>query len=277
MFSQRSLLTAVAATGTFLAVALAQSAYGPASSAAENARPSQSDAAPQAYLGIGVAPLSPVLSAQLPEATGRGRGVVVASVMADSPAAKAGLQLHDIVIRYDYQDVYSPEQLVKLFRNDKSGHEVVVTYVRAGKILETKVTLGETTTKSDVGGNTGRRSSGDQRPDSIGRERARQSDPAPWSQFASLTVTRMEDGRFKAQIDFHDQDKKTVHREYVGTREEIRRALEQDKELPADQREHLLRTIDQQQPHLFQFVLPRSLRDWIDPDLSLFNWPQTDF
>jgi len=66
-------------------------------------------------------------------------------------------------------------------------------------------------------------------------------------------------------------------RRLVGTREDIRKALEQDKELPADEREHLLRTIDQQQPHMFQFVLPRSLRDWLDPDLQFFNWPQMDF
>ena len=276
MLSKRFLLSAVLATGAVSAAVLIQSMYGPAVLGDETARPTHSDAAPQAYFGVGVAPLSPVLSAQLPEATSRGRGVVVASVMADSPAAKAGLRLHDILVQYDKQDVYSPEQLVKLVRNDKPGRDVVVSYVRAGKILEAKVTLGETAAKTDIRGNMARRGD-DQGRNSVGRERARQSDPAPWAQLESLTVTRIPDGRFKAQIDFHDQDQKIVHREYVGSREEIRQALEQDKELPADQREHLLRTIDQQQPHLFQFVLPRSLRDWIDPDLSLFNWPHTDF
>lgn len=278
MFFQRLYLRSVLATGVFLAFALTAAAVGLASGggdAGQSATPPVTST--QAYCGIGVAPLSPVLTAQLPEVTGQGRGVVVATVMQDSPAAKAGLKVHDIVIQYDKQDVYSPEQLVKLVHNDKPGREVVVTYVRAGKVLETKMTLSQAAATGDVRGGATRRSSGDDGQASVGRERARQSDPTPWTRFESLTVTRLEDGRFKAQIDFRDQDKKIVHREFVGSREEIRKALEQDKELPVPEREHLLRTIDQQQPHLFQFVLPRSLRDWIDPDLQFFNWPQMNF
>jgi hypothetical protein len=277
MSLQRVFLRAVLAMGAFL-VALTAATVSFASGG-DNAAPAapSSDTPTQAYCGIGVAPLSPALTAQLPDVTGQGRGVLVATVMQDSPAAKAGIKVHDIVVQYDKQDVYSPEQLVKLVHNDKPGREVVVTYVRAGKVLETKMTLSQAAATGDVRGGMARRASGSDGQASVGRERARQSDPAPWTRFESMTVTRQEDGRFKAQIDFRDQDKKIVHREYVGTREEIRKALDQDKELPADEREHLLRTIDQQQPHMFQFVLPRSLRDWLDPDLQFFNWPQMDF
>ncbi len=37
----------------------------------------------------------------------------------------------------------SLEQLVKLVHNDKPGREVVVTYVRTGKVFETKMTLSQ--------------------------------------------------------------------------------------------------------------------------------------
>jgi hypothetical protein len=274
MFTQHVYLKVVLATGAFLSAALS-AATGFAAGGDRAAAPAAADAS--AYCGIGVAPLSPVTTAQLPEVTGQGRGVVVATVMQGSPAEKAGLKVHDIVIQYDKQDVYSPEQLVKLVRNDKPGREVVVSYVRAGKVLETKMTLSQAAAGGDVRGATVNRDSTEEDRASIGRERARQSDPAPWTRFQSLTISRLDDGRFKAQIDFRDHDKKIVHREFVGSREEIRKALEQDQDLPADEREHLLRTLDQQQPHLFRFVMPRSLRDWLDPDLQFFNWPQTDF
>jgi serine protease Do len=277
MFSQHVCLKAVCATGALLAVTLSPTVVSFAAGVDNPVASGAADPSVRAYCGIGVAPLSPTLTAQLPEVTGQGRGVLVATVMQNSPAEKAGLKIHDILIQYDNQNVYSPEQLVKLVHHDKPGREVVVTYVRAGKVLETKMTLSQAAAAKGVGGRAAGPASRDEGRASIGRERARQNDPAPWARFESLTVSRLEDGRLKAQIDFRDQDKKIVHREYVGTREEIRKALEQDKELPADEREHLLRTIDQQQPHLFQFVLPRSLRDWLDPELQFFNWPNADF
>jgi len=56
------------------------------------------------YLGVGAVPLHPALTAQLPEVTGKGRGVLVANVMKGSPAEHAGLKVHDILISYDKQD-----------------------------------------------------------------------------------------------------------------------------------------------------------------------------
>src|SRR5262245_22293395 len=67
----------------------------------------------QAYCGISVSPLNPVLTAQLPGITEKGRGVVVAKVLKGSPAEQAGFKQYDIVVAYDNQDLYSPEQLVK--------------------------------------------------------------------------------------------------------------------------------------------------------------------
>jgi S1-C subfamily serine protease len=92
-----------------------------------------------AYGGLGLAPASPV---RLPDEQGQGRGVLIASIQPNSPAAKAGLKIHDVVIRYDRHDIYSPDQLMKLLNDDQPDRDVVVTFVRAGNVLETKMTLG---------------------------------------------------------------------------------------------------------------------------------------
>jgi len=271
-------------------VVLAMVAFLAIASSAVAAEPKPADPAAttgiaqQAFCGIGVAPLSPVLTAQMPEVMKGGRGIVVADVVKDSPADKAGLWVHDIVLQYDGHDVYSPEQLVKLVRNDKPGREVVVSYVRAAKVVETKMTLAATPSTTDVRGSAGRLSDQDRnsaRDEKPGRgaerrERDRQNNPQPWARFESMTLTRLDDGRFKAEIDFRDRDKKVLHRDYVGTREEIRKALESDKELPREEREHLLRTIDQQQP-LFPLQVPRAWRDLFDLDSELFHWPSLSF
>src|SRR5688572_7086568 len=73
---------------------------------------SESSARTQAYCGIGVSPLDPVLSAHLPEVTEKGRGVVVSKIMKSSPAEQAGLKQYDILLMYNDQSIYSPEQLV---------------------------------------------------------------------------------------------------------------------------------------------------------------------
>lgn len=269
----------VLATAAFLAIASSAAAVGfvPTDSAT-------STVVQQAYCGLGVAPLSPVLSAQIPEVLKGGRGIIIADVMKDSPADKAGLKVHDIVLQYDGHDLYSPEQLVKLVRNDRPGREIRLSYVRAAKVAETKMILAAAPSTADVReradrvGDRGRAAVKDEKP-SRGmerRERARQNDPEPWARFETLTLTRLEDGRFKLQIDFRDRDKKVVHRDYVGSREEIRKALETDKELPREEREHLLRTIDQQQP-LFPIEVPRAWRELFDFDAELFHWPGLSF
>lgn len=241
----------------------------------------------QAYLGLGVGPLHPTLAAQLPEVTGKGRGVLVEHVMKESPAAKAGLKQHDVLISYDKQELYSPEQLVKLVRNDEPGREVSLSYVRAGQVRETTLTLGEVPLRDPVR-RTVRRIPPDQRPELRGRaeqrqrmerrERERQNDPRPWATFKSLTITKTDDGLYKVEIDFRDKDEKLLHREYVGSREEIRQAIEEDKALPDAERKHLLRSLDQQAPAAaLRFQWPRRWGEFFDFDRELFNWPNLDF
>lgn len=241
-----------------------------------------SDEGTEAYCGISVGPLDPVLTAQLPDVTDKGRGVVVQKVMKGSPADHAGLQRYDIVVGYDAQDVYSPEQLVKLVRNDRPGREVSLAYVRGGNVKTTKLTLSEMPATTEVRSLRGegirdRAAIGNLEREHASQERERQSDPKPWTTFESLTVTKLADGRYKAEIDFHNEKKELVHREYTGTRDELCQAIEKDEQLPKEVREHLLRSVDQQTPRRLTLDLPKALRDFFDLDVEYFNWPHLDF
>jgi putative membrane protein len=94
-----------------------------------------------AYLGISVEALQPDRAKQLPEQ--KGRGVEVAEVFKGSPAELAGLKAHDVLVRYDDQHLYAPEQLVKLVRHDKPGRVVVLEVISSDKHRMVKVTLGQ--------------------------------------------------------------------------------------------------------------------------------------
>ena len=71
-----------------------------------------------------------------------GSGIVVEEVADDSPAQKAGLRQHEILISFDDQRLYSPEQLVRLVDNDKPGREAKLHIIRNGKSQDIEATLG---------------------------------------------------------------------------------------------------------------------------------------
>jgi membrane-associated protease RseP (regulator of RpoE activity) len=86
---------------------------------------------PQTFLGLSPTSLADAVADQLPIA--KGTGLLVATVLADSPAAQAGLQKNDVILRFDDQILTNPEQLVTLVRIKKPGDEVKITYLRKGQ------------------------------------------------------------------------------------------------------------------------------------------------
>jgi len=93
------------------------------------------------WLGVGADPVSDELRAQLPLQPGE--GLVVRSVIPDSPAAKAGLEEHDVVTRLDDQILVSGDQLSSLVKMHKPGEAVRLTYLRKGEKKEVSATLVE--------------------------------------------------------------------------------------------------------------------------------------
>src|SRR5436305_5781017 len=79
---------------------------------------------PMAFLGVMVEHLHPAFSSHLPGSGAKGQGLMVEDVGKDTPAGKAGIKSHDILMTYDDQKLFSPEQFVKLIHADKPGREV---------------------------------------------------------------------------------------------------------------------------------------------------------
>ena len=93
------------------------------------------------YLGItgGTRPLPP----RAAEATGRDRGLEVVSVVADSPAAVAGMRPEDIVVAVDGAGVQDVGELQALMGAGRIGVPVTMTVVRSGALRDVDVVPGE--------------------------------------------------------------------------------------------------------------------------------------
>lgn len=70
------------------------------------------------------------------------RGALVADVQADSPAARAGLQTGDIILRYDGQRISEASDLPPLVGSGTAGSVVPVQVLRAGERHTLQVHLG---------------------------------------------------------------------------------------------------------------------------------------
>ncbi len=91
------------------------------------------------WMGIGVEPVSEVLRAQLslePDS-----GLAVSRVVADSSAAKAGLQVNDVLTRFNDQKLVSPTQLITLIAAQHAGDTVRLSYVRRAQLGVAEVKL----------------------------------------------------------------------------------------------------------------------------------------
>jgi len=226
----------------------------------------------QAYLGVAVESLQPVLARQLPEL--KGRGVVVAHVVKDSPAQKANLQRYDVLVSYDNHQLYSPEQLVKLVQQDKPGRDVSLDLISSGKEKKVKVTLGEHQAAAPQAQQPTPTSS-DRVPFKIMRPN---ESKAISESFDSMTLSRLDANRFKAENSFRDDKGKIEHKKFEGSRQEIHKAIEKQKDLPPAERDQLLRALDLK-PRFFDFGIPPIsfprhgvLWDSDDLDHELFNY-----
>jgi PDZ domain-containing secreted protein len=85
--------------------------------------------------------LSEELAAQLP--VDAGSGLLVRTVLPDSPAAQAGIQKNDVLIKLDDQTLSAPKQLQKLVASRKPGDTVKIIYLRRGQRAEVDAKLAE--------------------------------------------------------------------------------------------------------------------------------------
>ncbi len=93
------------------------------------------------WLGIGTqpAPLPEDLRARL----GQPAGLIVLSVQPDSPAARAGLLLGDVLLRAGEERLTSPAALLPCLDEDRVGQPLTLSVLRAGEERSLAVTVGE--------------------------------------------------------------------------------------------------------------------------------------
>lgn len=95
-----------------------------------------------AYLGVVVTQADDTLREQLK--LPRGIGLNVIEVRPDTPAAKAGIKVHDVLEKFDDQLLCNGDQLSALVRSRDPGSKATITFIRQGKRETVEVTLGET-------------------------------------------------------------------------------------------------------------------------------------
>jgi S1-C subfamily serine protease len=98
---------------------------------------------PHAYLGVGTQPvrLPPGAGGAGAEETRR-TAVIVVEIQPGSPAA-AGLLVGDVILALDGVPVADPLDLRAALRPDRIGHRVRVSLIRAGRVEDVDLTIGE--------------------------------------------------------------------------------------------------------------------------------------
>lgn len=101
----------------------------------------QADADPdRGWLGVSVGDVSDALAEQL---NTEGKGVLILNVVSDSPADKAGIQAHDIIVAINGETVEGEVgRTVDLIKARKPGETVAVNILREGQPQILRVTLG---------------------------------------------------------------------------------------------------------------------------------------
>lgn len=78
------------------------------------------------------------------------RGVGIEKVLENSPAAKAGLQKGDVILRFNGEEVTSARKLTRLISEVAPDHQVKLTISRDGKERDINVTLGKRNEMSQI-------------------------------------------------------------------------------------------------------------------------------
>ena len=95
------------------------------------------------YIGVSVTDVS-----EETQSYGLPKGAAVKEVVADSPAAKAGLQVNDIITKAGDTEITGSQDLVKLVRECKKDDVLKLTVYRQGSQIQVEITVGEQITSA---------------------------------------------------------------------------------------------------------------------------------
>jgi len=118
------------------------------------------------YLGVSLQPLDENIAAAL--SLPKDRGELVRSVQAGTPAAKAGLEQGDVILRVNNRDVTPDETVSYIVANTPVGSKVPVEIIRKGKRQMLTVTVSQRPTEEalakQLGGDSDEGTDSDQSP-----------------------------------------------------------------------------------------------------------------
>lgn len=96
------------------------------------------------YLGVAGQPVVlPEAQRRAADARDAGEAILVFGVAADSPAARAGILVGDVILSLDGHAIESPEELLDALTGDRVGREVSLRVLRGGAPRDVPVVVGE--------------------------------------------------------------------------------------------------------------------------------------
>lgn len=104
--------------------------------------------AARAWIGLELAPVPEALGAHLKVPAGE--GALVERVLPDSPAARAGIQQHDVIVKAREEVIPSPEALSQLIAGSQPGDKIAISLLRAGTPLNVEVQVAAPTERMRV-------------------------------------------------------------------------------------------------------------------------------
>jgi len=94
---------------------------------------------PRGFLGVGLAGINRRAAAYL----GVKGGAMIATIQPDSPAARAGLSVEDIIYRIDDQEVADDQELLREIAKRAPGKPITLNFFRNERKAEVRIVLGE--------------------------------------------------------------------------------------------------------------------------------------
>ena len=232
------------------------------------------------YLGVLLGPVPGSVRAQLGSLLPDGQGIMIRDVVADSPAAKAGLEPYDVIVGYNDQKLFSPDQLTHLVRAEAPDTAVTLNIVHNGAISQTRVTLGQAPAETAGYGKPERgmpmchhrlhhHRHQHEGPYGMGMMPPGHPEARDWESFDSMSLKKLADGTFKAEIQFLGDDGKLVKKEFTGSRDAISKQLKSQRDLPRAERFQLLDALSTRD----RFMMPPpEWPEWYQPSFYAPQW-----
>ena len=200
----------------------------PAAAPVEQQQPQKA----MAYLGVSVGPVPESVQAQLPKDVSENQGLMVLRALPGSPAENAGIQRHDVLLSINGKALMLPKDLVAAVRSAQPGDKVTLELLRHGQIQKLNVALG-------------------MHP--MARNRPMHKRRAPghvqvWESFEALSIEKGKDGQYTAKVETRDQDGNHKTFQFQGDLEEVKKQINQEKELAPMQKRQLINALDGHPP-----------------------------